>query len=230
MPRIRSIKPSFFSDAKIKNLSDSCALFFIGLWCFCDDEGKIENNPQQLALLMPKFRRENIGPWMSRLIADGFLEVGSGTAWVRVTNWSHQRINRPIPVKVKSEDIQWVNGTQTLPKHESSVSKQRKDRIGKDRNIYIYVQQAERVYQNEYPRKEGKTPGLKKLVKDLKSDKDVQDFELAVKNYSAKVRGNDKKFIKTFKTFVSEWRDWVDLEISSKVKFTPVDEELKNDE
>lgn len=143
MARIRSIKPEFWSDKKIASLSHSAALFFIGLWNFCDDEGKFDYDPEALSLRLPIFRPENIRLWLGKLSALGLLEVGSlsaqhplsngsATAWGRVANWSHQRINRPIPVKVKAEEIQWLPVGHSLLEQKSSVPKQRMDRIGSD--------------------------------------------------------------------------------------------------
>lgn len=38
LPRIRTIKPEFWTDEDVLKMSNSCALFFIGLWNFCDDD------------------------------------------------------------------------------------------------------------------------------------------------------------------------------------------------
>lgn len=48
MPRIRSIKPEFATDGNNLRLTDSCALFFILLWNFCDNEGKHPYDLNQL--------------------------------------------------------------------------------------------------------------------------------------------------------------------------------------
>jgi len=133
MARIRSIKPELWSDQKIATLSHSCALFFIGLWNFCDDEGKCENSPKQLSLRMPIFRPENVRLWIGSLSAHGLLQVSSDSAWLRVTNWSHQKIDRPRLPKVKAEDIQWLDVGHSTKPRESSSSIRRKDRIGSDR-------------------------------------------------------------------------------------------------
>lgn len=166
MARIRSIKPEFWSDEKIVQLSHGCMAFFIGLWNFCDDEGKVEDNPKQLSLRMPVFRPEDIKRWIEKLVAIRLLTRGSlvampplssgsptappplpngsSVAWLRVTNWSHQRIDRPQMAKIKMEDIQWfvesnssndrrVFDEQSSNDRESSSNVRRKDRIGKDR-------------------------------------------------------------------------------------------------
>lgn len=62
-----------------------------------------------------------------------------------------------------------------------------------------------------YPRKEGKTAGMKKLK--LSKD-DLQDFEQAVKKYAEHCRYEKKSrdYTKMFSTFCTDWRDWVDYE------------------
>lgn len=62
-----------------------------------------------------------------------------------------------------------------------------------------------------YPRKEGKTAGMKKLK--LSKD-DLPDFEKAVKNYAEHCRYEKKprEYTKMFSTFCTDWKDWVDYE------------------
>ena len=48
MPRIRAIKPEFFTHERLAELSPIDRLFFIGLWTVADREGRLENRPQRL--------------------------------------------------------------------------------------------------------------------------------------------------------------------------------------
>lgn len=48
MPRIRMIKPEFFDDPAIADLSPFARLFFIGLWLNADREGCLEDNMRRL--------------------------------------------------------------------------------------------------------------------------------------------------------------------------------------
>lgn len=145
MARIRSIKPEFWSDEKVAQLSEGAMAFFIGLWNFCDDEGKCQDNPRQLALRMPVFRQEDISRWLKKLVAVGLLQrgscvahaslaSGSCVAWLRVTNWSHQRIDRPQLAKIKMDEIQWVTDSHSSNAREPIKNVRRKDRIGEDQD------------------------------------------------------------------------------------------------
>lgn len=85
------------------------------------------------------------------------------------------------------------------------------DRTGQDRQdrTNTYAQQVARAYA-AYPRKLGKTKGLKKLAREIKSDQDLANLEKAISNYATSVKDTEPQFVKHFSTFVSEWRDWVE--------------------
>lgn len=52
MARIRTIKPDFWTDEKVVELSPFARLVFIGLWNFVDDHGRIPCSPVKLKMLI----------------------------------------------------------------------------------------------------------------------------------------------------------------------------------
>lgn len=58
MPRIRTIKPEFWTDGDIVRLSKAARLFYIGLWNFADDNGVQEYDPLTLKLRI--FPKDNV--------------------------------------------------------------------------------------------------------------------------------------------------------------------------
>ena len=50
MARIRSVKPEFWSDEKIVELSAFARLLFIGLWNFSDDSGRMIFSPKRIKM------------------------------------------------------------------------------------------------------------------------------------------------------------------------------------
>lgn len=134
MARIRSIKPDFWSDEKNSELSDSCALFFIALWNFADDEGKIPKSPRQIALWTRRWGIEKSRKFIEKLLENGMLRQSCDQKWLQVVNWTHQRINRPLQPKVKCAEIQWENGIDSLNPHGALTehSTQGLDRIGEE--------------------------------------------------------------------------------------------------
>lgn len=86
----------------------------------------------------------------------------------------------------------------------------------------------------QYPLKKGKTVGLKKLTKQIKSDEDLAQLETAIKNYAAECKGKDPQYIKHFSTFSGCWQDYLETKeiksawVTMKIvdgKMVPVTEE-----
>src|SRR5947209_732132 len=48
MPKIRTIKPEFWMDSDLAEITVLSRCFYIGLWNFADDEGVFEWKPKQL--------------------------------------------------------------------------------------------------------------------------------------------------------------------------------------
>ena len=54
MARIRYLKPDFFKDEDIKELSFETRLFYQGLWVQADRDGRGEDRPERLKIeIMP---------------------------------------------------------------------------------------------------------------------------------------------------------------------------------
>ena len=48
MARIRTVKPEFFTSESVLSVSPLARLFFIGLWCEADREGRLKWKPKTL--------------------------------------------------------------------------------------------------------------------------------------------------------------------------------------
>lgn len=83
----------------------------------------------------------------------------------------------------------------------------------------------EQIYKDFYPRKEGKSLGLRRLGKKIKTEKQLEAFTKAVCNYAAHVRKQqtETKYIKHFSTFSNCYEDYIDFSESDSF-----DEFLKN--
>lgn len=100
MPRIRTIKPEFWTSEQVIELSIPARLLFIGMWNFCDDKGVMPATPRSLkAKVLPAddLRVDDIKAMVGELIAHGLLIEfeANGERWWHVTGWKHQIINRP---------------------------------------------------------------------------------------------------------------------------------------
>lgn len=103
MARIRTIKPDFWTDEKVVELSAFARLLFIGLWNFADDEGRMECSPKRIKMqILPADPAE-----VPRLL-DELEEVGlvrrysvEKTEYLQVVGFrKHQKVDRRSPSKL----------------------------------------------------------------------------------------------------------------------------------
>jgi len=100
LARIRTIKPEFWVDDVMVELSFEARLLFIGIWNFADDKGFIENKPKKLKMQI--FPADNIllEDYLNELVDHGRLEefTSDQGPLLRVVNWErHQRVSKPSP-------------------------------------------------------------------------------------------------------------------------------------
>ena len=99
MARIRSIKPTFFRSRSVKKLSDKAKLSWIALWNVADDEGRLLD---ELGILTGDLWALGLSEPRLDKVLDELHSAGriirykvAGQAFIQVTGWEHQRINRP---------------------------------------------------------------------------------------------------------------------------------------
>jgi len=113
MPRIRTIKPEFWSDAVIVELSMPARLFFIGTWNFADDSGNVEYSVKQLKMRIFPADAIEVQPLIDELTTTGVLveyEV-DGKKYLNIKNFKeHQVINKPSKTRLPE-----MNTTVALP-------------------------------------------------------------------------------------------------------------------
>lgn len=75
----------------------------------------------------------------------------------------------------------------------------------------------ESLYQ-KYPRKEGKQKGIKTCQVQIKTDGSYQELSRAIDNYCAHCQKNaiERRYTKQFSTFMSSWRDWVEMPVDTE--------------
>lgn len=141
-PRIRSIKPEFWTDPKIADLPKPTALFFISLWNLASDQGVVEADSRAISLRVPIFRSQDVEKmlnalWQAGLIArskgdgEGLAGGRAGVGLVYIRGWHHQKIDKPTVGKWNPHEIQWVaHDGSTITLEPSSTGK---DGKGKDR-------------------------------------------------------------------------------------------------
>lgn len=111
MPRIRTIKPEFWTDRRLASLSREHRLAFVGLWTYANDFGKGCAHPKQLAGEVFPHDDDVDAAWM-RIALDamadgGFIELweADGERYYGVRHWEHQRVDNPGADRLPDYDL-----------------------------------------------------------------------------------------------------------------------------
>jgi len=113
MARIRSIKPEFWTDEKVIELSFEARLLFIGLWNFCDEHGNTEGSSKRIKMQIFPADNLDIEKYLEEIRLIGFLSYYEveGKKYIHINNFNkHQKVNEktahkfPPPEKGKLSD------------------------------------------------------------------------------------------------------------------------------
>ena len=97
MPRIRSIKPEFYSSGKQLRVSIEAAFLLPCLWTHADDEGRFPDDDLEIGARCPRLFGK-VAPLLDELTTAGWLiryEVG-GKKYIQIHDFRvHQKISKP---------------------------------------------------------------------------------------------------------------------------------------
>jgi hypothetical protein len=93
--RARSLKPGFFKNEKLAEMPPLTRLFFAGLWCAADRDGRLEDRPRRLKAEILAFDNANVEKMLDELAAgaDPFLVryEAKGSRFIQILNFQkHQ--------------------------------------------------------------------------------------------------------------------------------------------
>ena len=101
------ISPEFFTSQAINSLEIDTAMTFAGIWCYCDDHGRGEDDVDLIkAAVWPRRRSQTlkrIERHLDELAARSLIcrYTVNGFALLHCPSWSeHQKLNRPTPSKI----------------------------------------------------------------------------------------------------------------------------------
>ena len=125
MPRLRSIKPSYFTDEDIGGLSPLARLLFIALWTEADREGRLEDRPKQIKARLLPYDDVDAEPLLTELAKGRFIVryLNGGRRFIAVRSFAkHQHVHMkepgstiPAPDESGSSPVQEPDGHQTGP-------------------------------------------------------------------------------------------------------------------
>lgn len=102
MPRIRTIKPEFWTNPQVARCPLAARLLFIGTWNFADDNGNLPRDPEKLKMQVFPSNHDadvDVEPLILALIDNGLLieyVSATGHLYLNIPTFRiHQVINRP---------------------------------------------------------------------------------------------------------------------------------------
>lgn len=116
MARIRTIKPDFWTDEKVVELSFPARLLFIGLWNFVDDEGRIQFSPKKLKMLIFPADSVEISELLGEIRRESLITVYEvdGVQYLQVNNFGkHQKVDKRSPSKLPAIDGTFSNPAES---------------------------------------------------------------------------------------------------------------------
>lgn len=149
MARIRTIKPDFWKNEELSEISEPACLLAIGLLNIADDEGYFRANPSLVRAEIFPLREPSVNvPVMLKELSDiGYIRLYNGydgKQYGHVVNFTiHQKVNKPSASKIKellifTEDS--VNPTGILQEDSPTERKgkeKEKEEERKGKDIYV---------------------------------------------------------------------------------------------
>ncbi|MDO5535397.1 MAG: hypothetical protein Q4F65_12195, partial [Propionibacteriaceae bacterium] len=84
MAKIRGIKPEFWTDEAVVELSRDARLMFIGMWNYACDNGHLDDKPKQIKMrIFPADDDTDIEAWLDELVNMGRITRKDGTITIR---------------------------------------------------------------------------------------------------------------------------------------------------
>jgi len=235
MARIRTIKPEFFTDEKIADLSPTARYLFIGMWCFCDDQGIHPASPKQIKMeIFPAddLSIEQIISFLNELLDLRLLDEyeSMGKRYWLVTGWKHQKIEKPnkkYPFPEPSQIIRRLFAEQTPEESKGRESKGKEGsntppppKGGGSAEILPFddlpiLMEGFEVSWKQWPRKEGKKAAQKAWLSAIKKVPLVRIFD-SVNQFTAafdedpRPHAEKLQFCKHFSSWLNgeRWEDY----------------------
>lgn len=120
MARTRLIKPDFFNDPDLSDISYQARLAFAGLWCHADREGRLRYEPRKLKALIFPYDKLSMEDLLQKLTEKPFINIYAinDVTYIQIINW--EKHQSPHSTE-KVSDIPAFNGYLTVKQPLSNV-------------------------------------------------------------------------------------------------------------
>jgi hypothetical protein len=226
MARIRLLKPDFFLDEDLAEISMAARLAFEGLWVQADKKGRLEDRPKYLKATIFPYNDVDMNalldelagynkkvPFITRYTVGGkkYIQINN---FLKHQNPHHTEKDSVIPAP-EDGDKKAVTVKERLNNGEAPDKREVKEREDKDKEnegggqgnppspSSDYTEDFKAFWQ-VYPRKMGKTAAFKAWNARLKEKVSPDDLIKAAKNYAAKCKADktEERYIKHAETFL----------------------------
>lgn len=89
MPKIRGVKPEFWTDEDVCELSIPARLLFIGLWNLACDNGHVQDKSRQIKMRLLPSDDVNVAELLREIEAQGL--IGRDAGWITIPNLPHHQ-------------------------------------------------------------------------------------------------------------------------------------------
>lgn len=125
--RSRNIKPDFFRDAELNEVSIETRYLFIGLWCMADREGKLKDTPKQIRFeIFPETKtQDDIETLLQALVDHGQIvryEV-CNRKYIKVVNFLKHQSPHHTEKKSQYPDPPGIHGESPLDNGNPRIQK-----------------------------------------------------------------------------------------------------------
>jgi len=124
-PRIRTIKPQFFHDEELADLGDVACLIYIGLWCYADRQGRLEDRPRYLQSQIRPYDPETWPAAFDALVTGGWVVryTVNGRSYLHLPKFAeHQRPHHTEPHSALPDPVGELTVSARCAHREDTVS------------------------------------------------------------------------------------------------------------
>lgn len=131
--RIRYMKPGFFKNEELSELSAMHRLLFAGLWLMADKAGRLEDRPRRIKGELFPYENADVEPMLADLTQAGFLKryLVNEIPVIQIVNFGkHQRPHKDEPVSQLPECVDSTQSYVDSPSEPAKIVRELERRTG----------------------------------------------------------------------------------------------------
>lgn len=226
MARMRTIKPEFWTDSVMIQLSPLARLLYIGMWNFAlCDEGHLENDPIRIKLQILPAENVSIEQLLDELSTSSrivYEQVQNGETYIRIPTLKKQRgkdsrwqTRCPACNHAENDSTVHKQTPQSFTENNSGSAELKQKRLVEESRGEESNNLSMNKFMNEfeewwlrYPKKQSKKPALKAFIKARKTVS-LETLNEGLTRYIESVAGKDPQFIALAGTWLNaeRWND-----------------------